>query len=125
MHRGHASRGTLMVTVRWAVTVTQNRKRRTEGHIRVMTATRGQGPTSGAVPEMHQWMEASAEKIATHTCTQEEVDQEVKDQWGAWLQKTVATVDDTKVEGKIAMQDEQRETCRWGHIWVDTRRGPS
>ena len=41
----------------------------------------------GSAPDMHQWMEANAEKIARHTCTQEEVDQEVKEQWGPWLKE--------------------------------------
>ena len=39
----------------------------------------------GAVTNMQEWMKVNHEKIARHTCTQEEVDEEVKRKWGPWL----------------------------------------
>lgn len=62
----------------------------------------------GSAPAMHQWMEANAEKIARHTYTQEEVDQEVKDQWGSWLKDTVAAVNDAMGEKKIARMNKEK-----------------
>ena len=51
----------------------------------------------GAVTNMHEWMKANQEKIARHTksCTQEGVDEEVKNKWGPWLKEPVLAVDDT------------------------------
>ena len=40
--------------------------------------SRLRGGAQGAVSDMHAWVKAHQEKIARHTCTQEEVDQEVK-----------------------------------------------
>ena len=42
----------------------------------------------GAVANMHEWMKETQENNARHTCTQEEVDQEVKEQWGPWLKES-------------------------------------
>ena len=81
----------------------------------------------GLVPDMHQWMEANAEKIARHACTQEEVDQGVKEQWGPWLKETVAAVDDTRGEGKIARMNKEKHAdgVTFGLNPADTRRGAS
>ena len=62
----------------------------------------------GAVANMHEWMKANQEKIARHTCTQEDVDQEVKGQWGPWRKETVSTVDDTEGEGKITRMNKEQ-----------------
>lgn len=54
-------------------------------------------------------MTAHQDKIARHTYTREEVDEEVKRKWGPWLKEAVAAVDDTEVERKMArMNKEQR-----------------